>query len=465
VCGFDAADYTPLDLLGTLRALAPIWRTMTEGVDESVLATRPVPDAWSAIEHAAYTRDVIRGDVIAGAESEASPSLAAVITEIDQAVARVQAAATRGAADPAPSVDVVHAVHEGTHHVRAAGRGLHALGAGAPSTRGTLAQVSSSQGGVPKAALASAVVDHRGIVGDRQAERRHHGKPLQALSLWSQEVIDAAKRGHPVYASGGETCRVDWPAIRPACASRSVTLIETPRSRRRAPEHAVVRRRISGASTTISVPVGAAPTRGSSKAARSRPAMSSWWNQPISSVTSGRDRPHLVGLVGVLSAAPTRKMIQPATNAAVTATNPTASTTRMPATKASRRVDELLTFLDGVRQRLARADGRGNGLRVRGVGDIRRHRVAFGGVRMYGSSFPGRTSATTHETLPVIPKPAVDEGRCLRIPDAIPRSGSIGVIADWSQAQPTVRHPCPAGRDRPGSDQYRRRARQRPSRR
>ena len=132
----------------------------------------------------------------------------------------LQAAATRGAADPAPTVDVVHAVHEGTHHVRAAGRGLHALGAGAPSTRGTLVQVSSSQGGVPKAALASAVVDHRGIVGDRQAERRHHGKPLQALSLWSQEVIDALRsEGHPVYAgAAGENLTVrglDWPAIRP----------------------------------------------------------------------------------------------------------------------------------------------------------------------------------------------------------------------------------------------------------
>ena len=80
-----------------------------------------------------YTRDVIRGDVIAGAESEASPSLAAVITEIDKAVARLQAAATRGAADPAPSVDVVHAVHEGTHHLRDAGAGcMHSARARPP---------------------------------------------------------------------------------------------------------------------------------------------------------------------------------------------------------------------------------------------------------------------------------------------------------------------------------------------
>ena len=86
--------------------------------------------------------------------------------------------------------------------------------------------MSSSQGGVPKAALASAIVDHRGIVGDRQAERQHHGKPLQALSLWSQEVIDALRsEGHPVYAgAAGENLTVAGSTGRrsgPACGSRS----------------------------------------------------------------------------------------------------------------------------------------------------------------------------------------------------------------------------------------------------
>ena len=40
-CGFDTGDYTRADLLGTLRALAPIWRDTTQGIDESVLAARP----------------------------------------------------------------------------------------------------------------------------------------------------------------------------------------------------------------------------------------------------------------------------------------------------------------------------------------------------------------------------------------------------------------------------------------
>ena len=44
-CGFDVADYTQDDLLGTLRALVPMWRTMTMVIDDAVLATSPSPDA------------------------------------------------------------------------------------------------------------------------------------------------------------------------------------------------------------------------------------------------------------------------------------------------------------------------------------------------------------------------------------------------------------------------------------
>src|SRR4029077_4937007 len=36
-CGFAAGDYDQRDAMGTLRALAPIWRTMTEDLDASAL--------------------------------------------------------------------------------------------------------------------------------------------------------------------------------------------------------------------------------------------------------------------------------------------------------------------------------------------------------------------------------------------------------------------------------------------
>jgi MOSC domain-containing protein YiiM len=247
-CGFDPQEYTHSDLLGTLRALTPIWRTTTEGLSESLLAARSAAEAWSALERAAYTHELV--DAVADAvvstddaparvslPPEAPPAevlapLAAVLAGLDAAIARLNATAGewRGAQrsrpvvvdDEAASVValVAHAVHVGTHHVREAGRGLHALGAGAPSQRGTVVQVSASNGGVPKAALAAATVGRRGVVGDRQAERRHHGRPLQALCLWSQEVIDALRdEGHSVYAgAAGENVTVagiDWSTIRP----------------------------------------------------------------------------------------------------------------------------------------------------------------------------------------------------------------------------------------------------------
>jgi hypothetical protein len=249
-CGFDRDDYTRDDLLGTLRALAPVWRTMTEGIDESVLAARPAPEVWSALEYAAHSRDITgaMGYLAHLALSENHPVLPAApddvpepqlpatldeaIIELDKNVARLNKTCaglgdeewsrpiTMG--DETVDVDWVvgHASHDATHHLHDVGRGLHQLGAGAPTQHGTVVQVSASGGGVPKAALESATIDRQGIVGDQQGDRHNHGCPLQALSLWSQEVIDALRvEGHPIYAgAAGENVTIagiDWTTIRP----------------------------------------------------------------------------------------------------------------------------------------------------------------------------------------------------------------------------------------------------------
>jgi MOSC domain-containing protein YiiM len=112
-----------------------------------------------------------------------------------------------------------HAVHDLTHHLLDAGRGIHALGAGAPTQQGTVAQISASGGGVPKQAIEVVEVGRRGVVGDRQADRRNHGRPLQALCLWSTEVIDGLRaEGHPIGPGlAGENLTVtgiDWSTIR-----------------------------------------------------------------------------------------------------------------------------------------------------------------------------------------------------------------------------------------------------------
>ena len=82
-------------------------------------------------------------------------------------------------------------------------------------------QLNTSQGGVPKLPVDEVVVEPvTGVAGDVQKERKHHGRPWQALCLWSLEVIEALKNeGHPIapgYAGENVTIvGVDWEAIRP----------------------------------------------------------------------------------------------------------------------------------------------------------------------------------------------------------------------------------------------------------
>ncbi|MGI8662979.1 MAG: MOSC domain-containing protein [Acidimicrobiales bacterium] len=90
---------------------------------------------------------------------------------------------------------------------------------------GTVAGLFRSDGGVPKLAVDEADIDHRGIVGDRQATRAHHGRVWQALCLWSREVIDELRgEGHPIGPGrAGENVTIaglDWAALRPGVQLR-----------------------------------------------------------------------------------------------------------------------------------------------------------------------------------------------------------------------------------------------------
>jgi MOSC domain-containing protein YiiM len=248
-CTFDAGDYTEDDLRGTLRALAPMWRTMVAGRDASVLAAAPAPGVWSATQYAAHSRDVLGamdflarlaltedapqlGPVPETPEPDAPAAVGDAIRHLERNAERLREAVARLAPDQwsrtvafaDDTVDVswivAHAVHDATHHLKDVGRGLHALGAGAPTQHGALVQINTSAGGVPKRPTPSATIDRRGVVSDVQADRKHHGRPLQALSIWSLEVIDALRaEGHPIGpGAAGENCTVsglDWTTIRP----------------------------------------------------------------------------------------------------------------------------------------------------------------------------------------------------------------------------------------------------------
>lgn len=123
----------------------------------------------------------------------------------------------RGPAVSSDDVDLVAAVHRLWHDLSTAGRDACA---GTPSVSGVVVQVSLSPGGVPKLPVLRAAVTAQGVSGDRQATRRHHGRPWQAVCLWSAEVVDAlAAEGHPIgYGSAGENLTVrglPWASVRP----------------------------------------------------------------------------------------------------------------------------------------------------------------------------------------------------------------------------------------------------------
>jgi len=85
---------------------------------------------------------------------------------------------------------------------------------------GRLAQISVSPGGVPKQAVPRAAVGPRGVEGDRQRDRRHHGGPTRAVCLYSLERITALQaEGHPIFPGAiGENLTIaglDFAALGP----------------------------------------------------------------------------------------------------------------------------------------------------------------------------------------------------------------------------------------------------------
>jgi hypothetical protein len=92
---------------------------------------------------------------------------------------------------------------------------------------GRVDRLGTSDGGVPKLPADRVEVGFAGVAGDRQASRVHHGRPWQALCIWSSEVIAAlAADGHPIHSgAAGENVTVSglpWADVRPGVRLRSV---------------------------------------------------------------------------------------------------------------------------------------------------------------------------------------------------------------------------------------------------
>lgn len=255
-CGFDASSWGVRDATGFFDALGHWWRLAIDGVEEAALNTRPAAAVWSALEYGLHTslvtalhrvgiEMILQDDGVelpeiptpADASSPLRLEPAAVVNDLEregQALAGLARSAVPSAwrhtgtwagETLVAEAQLLHSVHDASHHMMDVSRGLAAVGAGTPRGEGTVAQVNRSDGGVPKLAIGRGRVTATGLEGDAQADRKHHGRPFQALCLWSAEVLaELADEGHRIGpGSAGENLTlagIDWASLRPGARLR-----------------------------------------------------------------------------------------------------------------------------------------------------------------------------------------------------------------------------------------------------
>jgi hypothetical protein len=151
-CGFTPDDVSPSEALAALRSFPRRWRStlavhLDDADPEAVLAGRPTPSEWSALEHAGHVRDVLhaldirlqrvlREDEPVLPETHVTPPsganeqgmavvLAALGVSADQLARTIEltpagawSRTARRAHKPINALELVReAVHEGTHHL------------------------------------------------------------------------------------------------------------------------------------------------------------------------------------------------------------------------------------------------------------------------------------------------------------------------------------------------------------
>jgi hypothetical protein len=134
--------------------------------------------------------------------------------------------------DPATaSVDeLIEPLYLAWNALLAVGPTLRSAGVLPSSSTGVVAVLARGSGGVPKNRVDRVDVDFGGVVGDTQRTRQHHGRPFQALCLWSTEVIDALRaQGHPIAPSlAGENITLTglpWADVVPGVSMRIGTVL------------------------------------------------------------------------------------------------------------------------------------------------------------------------------------------------------------------------------------------------
>ncbi|MGH1489837.1 MAG: MOSC domain-containing protein [Acidimicrobiales bacterium] len=250
-CGFDSNLYNRADTISSQHLLPAVLAAASEGLAEATLAKRPDDVTWSIIEYLDHLREVVFGSRMAieialsepGADLGDPPEMGifgpSKSLELDATLAALKTEyqsmgeLLRGLTDEQWQISVVleghphsvawfarHVLHDGQHHLADIGRIRQGLGQGPPPQSGSVSGMYVSNGGVPKQAITSASVTARGVAGDSQNDRRHHGRPLQAVCLWSAEVIESLRaEGHAIHAgAAGENITIEgieWSDLRP----------------------------------------------------------------------------------------------------------------------------------------------------------------------------------------------------------------------------------------------------------
>lgn len=248
-CGYDAAEWTDRDSINRIALMSEFVRLWSEPTDPTDRNTRPRPEIWSIAEYVDHIRETMFGMRFIvelalddpgrslGPEIEAGPPGEHRHTDFGQVLERLGSETTQLAAtlrkiradqwdagvtigDRSHTVRWAsrHAVHAAWHHLIDIASIAVSLGAGGEPQVGTVEQISRSSGGVPKTSVPEAHVSRSGMEGDSQKARAHHGRPWQALCLWSSDVITAlADEGHPIFpGAAGENITLgglDWAAL------------------------------------------------------------------------------------------------------------------------------------------------------------------------------------------------------------------------------------------------------------
>ena len=170
-------QWTAQDLAGTVDAAGVWWDLAIAGIDPT---TRGLPALHRRID--GLVAEAGRADTDLGVRGKSGTALVAALSE--------------------------------------AGRRAHSAGLGPDRQLGRVAGLHVSHGGVPKMPVEEVDIAWRGLAGDRQAARRHHGRLWQAVCLWSAETIRMlVAEGNPVFpGAAGENVTVagiDWGSLRP----------------------------------------------------------------------------------------------------------------------------------------------------------------------------------------------------------------------------------------------------------